>query len=109
MEYKCCLRNVQDLIRLERRFGEAFSGVMILFWIDGGIPSEFCERPVKTPPVWQKVHQASSCVCLVCGRIWKGDLLVADVGELENLDTSEIHARRLIAKEVHSARKSMQS
>ena len=32
-------------------------------------------------------------------RIWKGDFLVADIEELENLDASEIRARRLNAKE----------
>ena len=34
------------------------------------------------------------------GSIWKGDIVVADIEELENLDASEIHARRLNAKEV---------
>ena len=37
---------------------------------------------------------------LYAGRIWKGDILIADTGELEILDASEIHARRLNAKEV---------
>ena len=32
--------------------------------------------------------------------IWKGDILVSDAEELKNLDTSEIHARRLHAMEV---------
>ena len=31
---------------------------------------------------------------------WKGDILVADIEELEILDVSEIDARRLDAKEV---------
>ena len=33
-------------------------------------------------------------------RIWKGDILVADTEELEQMDASELHARRLNAKEV---------
>ena len=37
---------------------------------------------------------------LYAGGIWKGDTMVADFEELENLDASEIHARRLDAKEV---------
>ena len=37
---------------------------------------------------------------LCAGGIWTGDILVADIEELENLDASEIHARRLNAKEV---------
>ena len=34
------------------------------------------------------------------GGTWIGDILVADVEELDNLDASEVHARRLDAKEV---------
>ena len=30
---------------------------------------------------------------LHAGRIWKGDILVADIGELEQMDVSEIHAK----------------
>ena len=33
-------------------------------------------------------------------RIWKGDILVADVEELEQMDASDIYAKRLNAKEV---------
>ena len=31
---------------------------------------------------------------------WKGDILVADIEELEEMDALEIHAKRLTAKEV---------
>ena len=34
------------------------------------------------------------------GEIWKGDVLVADIEELETLDASEIYSKRLNAKEV---------
>ena len=37
------------------------------------------------------------CV-LYAGRIWKGDIMVADIEELVRMDASEIHARRLNAK-----------
>ena len=33
------------------------------------------------------------------GGIWKGDILVADVEELDNLEASQVHARRLDAKD----------
>ena len=33
------------------------------------------------------------------GGIWKGDILVADLEELETMDESEIHSKRLNAKE----------
>ena len=37
---------------------------------------------------------------LYVGRMWKGDIMVADVEELEEMDASELHATRLNAKEV---------
>ena len=33
-------------------------------------------------------------------RIWKGDVLIADLEELETMDASEIYSKRLNAKEV---------
>ena len=36
---------------------------------------------------------------------WKGDILPADIDELEQMDASEIHARRLNAKEVSTPMK----
>ena len=37
---------------------------------------------------------------LYAGGIWKGDILVADLEELETMDASEIYSKRLNAKEV---------
>ena len=37
---------------------------------------------------------------LYAGGTWKGDILVADIEELEQMDASEIYAKRLNAKEV---------
>ena len=37
---------------------------------------------------------------LYAGGTWIGDILVADIEELEQTDASELHARRLNAKEV---------
>ena len=37
---------------------------------------------------------------LFAGRNWKGDIMVADIEELETMDASEIHSKRLNAKEV---------
>ena len=34
------------------------------------------------------------------GGLWKGDIVIADIEELEEMDASELHARRLNAKEV---------
>ena len=38
--------------------------------------------------------------------IWKGDIMVADIEELEEMDASELHARRLNAKEVLTPQRS---
>ena len=37
---------------------------------------------------------------LFAGRIWKGDIMIADIEDLEEMDATEIHARMLNAKEV---------
>ena len=37
---------------------------------------------------------------LYAGGIWKGDVLIADLEELETMDVSEIYSKRLNAKEV---------
>ena len=34
------------------------------------------------------------------GGIWKGDVLIADLEELETMDASEIYSERLTVKEV---------
>ena len=35
--------------------------------------------------------------------IWKGDILVADIEEMKEMDASEIHGKRINAKEVLTA------
>ena len=42
---------------------------------------------------------SSDMHCTRCG-IWKGDVLIADLEELETMDASEIYSKRLNAKEV---------
>ena len=37
---------------------------------------------------------------LIAGRIWKGNILIADLEELEKLDAPDIYPRRINAKEV---------
>ena len=41
----------------------------------------------------------------VAERFWKGDILIADLEDLEKLDASEIHPRRINAKEVWISQK----
>ena len=47
----------------------------------------------------RRVKEVTSAVLLQSG-IWKGDVLIADLEELETMDASEIYSKRLNAKEV---------
>ena len=105
---ECCtyLRNIQDLLSdvktpHEIRFGEPFKGPIIPF----GSLVEHHPISVKDQ---SRIHQFGKKVlpglflgyALYAGGIWKGDILVADVEELDTMDASEIYAKRLNAKEV---------
>ena len=105
MECCCHLRNIQDLLSdgktpYERRFGRPFNGPVIQF----GAMVEYhlflrktCRDCINSV---QKSYQVFLEYALKAVRIWKGDILVADIEELEEMDASEIHAGRLNAKEV---------
>ena len=64
-------------------------------------------HPISAKDI-SRLHQFSKKVllgiffgyALHAGGIWKGGILVADIEELEEMDASELHARRLHAKEV---------
>ena len=106
---KCCssLRNIQDLLSdgktpYERRFGEPFTGPIIPF----GSLVEYYPILAKDQ---SRIHQFGKKVlpglflgyALCAGEIRKGDLMVADIEELETMDASEIYSKkRLDAKEV---------
>ena len=102
MECYCYLRNIQDLLSngktpYERRFGMPLSRLVHSLSITLSLR--------KTS---QRIHQFGKKVlpglflgyALYAGRIWKGDILVADIEELETMDASEIYSKRLSAKEV---------
>ena len=73
MECYCYLRNVQDLLT------------------DGN-----SENPtIRKESITRNFFIGYA---LIAGRIWKGDILIADNEELEQLDASEIYPRRLNAK-----------
>ena len=106
MECYTYLRNVTDLLSdgktpYERRFGQPFGGPVIPF-------DSLVEYHPITAKDQSRIHQFGKKVspglflgyALYAGRIWKGDVLVADVEELETMDTSEIYSKRLNAKEV---------
>ena len=96
MECYTYLRNVTDLLSdgktpYERRFGQPFKGPIIPF-------VSLVEYYPISAKDQSKIHQFGKKVlpglflryALYAGRIWKGDILVADVEELETMDASEI-------------------
>ena len=100
------LRSIQDLLSggktpHERRFGEPFKGPIIPF----GSLVKYDPISAKDQP---RIRQFGKKVllglflgyALYAVRIWKGDIMVADIEELETMDASEIHSKRFIAKEV---------
>ena len=105
MECYTYLRNVTDLLSdgktpYERRFGQPFKGPIIPFgsWVE--------YHPI-TANYQSRIHQFGKKSYLDCSSdthctrgVWKGDVLVADLEELETMDASEIYSKRLNAKEV---------
>ena len=51
----------------------------------------------------RKSYQVYSLDLHYAGRVWIGDILVADIEEFEKMDASEIHVKRLNAKEVFTS------
>ena len=106
MECYTYLRNIQDLLSdgktpYERRFGEPFKGLIIPF-------GSLVEYYLISAKDQSRIHQFGKKVlpglflgyALYAGGIWKGDILVADMQELETMDASEIYSKKLNAKEV---------
>ena len=102
----CHLRNILDLLSggktpYERRFGLPFNKPVMPF----GATVEYHLVSAKH---LSRLHQFGPQVlpgvflgyALYVGRIWKGDIMVADIEELEEMDAPKLHARRLNAKEV---------
>ena len=106
MECYTYLRNVTDLLSdgktpHERRFGQPFKGPIFPF-------GSLVEYHPVTAKDQSRIHQFGKKVlpglvlgyALYAGGIWKGDVLIADLEELETIDASEIYSKRLNAKEV---------
>ena len=106
MECYCYLRTIHDVLSdgktpYERRFGMPLDGPVIPFGamveyhpVSGKDQSGLHQFGSKVFPGFFLGHAKNA------GRIWKGDIMVADIEELEEMDASELHARRLNAKEV---------
>ena len=106
MECYTYRRNVTDLLPdgktpYERRCGQPFKGPIIPF-------GSLVEYHTITAKDQSRIHQFGKKVlpglflgcALYAGGIWKGDIMVADIEELETMDASDIYAKRLNAKEV---------
>ena len=100
MECYTYLRNVTDLLSggktpYERRFGQPFNGPIMPF---GSLVEYY---PISTKDQ-SRIHQIGKKVlpglflgyALYAGGIWKGDVLVADLEELETMDASEIYSKK---------------
>ena len=97
MECHTYLRNIQDLLsdgktRHERRFGQPFKGPIISF-------GSLVEYHPITAKDQSRIHQFGKKVlpglflgyALYAVGIWKRDVLVADLEEMETMDASEIY------------------
>ena len=106
MECYCHLRDIQDLLSdwktpYERRFGDALKGPTTPFGV-------LVEYHLVSGKDQQRILQFGLKVlpsiflgyAMYAGGIWKVDILVTDVEELEEMDASGIHANRLNTKEV---------
>ena len=106
MECYTYLRNVTDALSdgktpYERRFGQPLKGPIIPF-------GSLVEYHPFTAKDQSRIHQFGKKVlsglflgyALYAGGIWKGDVLIADLEELETMDALEIYSKRLNAKEV---------
>ena len=100
MECYTYLRDVTDLLSggktpFERRFGQPFNGPIIPF-------GSLVEYHPITAKDQSRIHQFGKKVlpglflgyALYAGEIWKGDVLVADLEELETRDASEIYSQK---------------
>ena len=100
MECYTYLRNVTDLLSdgktpYERRFGQPFKRPIIPF----GSLGEY--HPI-TAKDQSRIHQFGKKVlpglflgyALYAGGIWKGDVLIADLEELETMDASQIYSKK---------------
>ena len=98
MECYTYLRNVTDLISdgktpYERRFGQPLKGPIIPF-------GSLVENHPITSKDQSRIHQLGKKVLPglflgYAGGIWKGDVLIADLEELETMDASEIYSKNV--------------
>ena len=112
MDCHCYLRNIQDKLSdektpYERRFGMPFDGpVMPLVVMVECHPFSAKDQSRQRQFGTKVLPGFFLGNALYAGGIWKGDVMVADVEELELVEASELYARRLNAKEVLTPQRS---
>ena len=106
MEWYTYLRNFTDLLSdgmtpYERRFGQPFKGPIIPFGSLVEYHPITAKDQSRTQQIGKKVLPGLFLgYAFYAGGIWKVDVLVADLEELETMDALEIYTKRLNAKEV---------
>ena len=105
IECYCHLRNVQDLLSdgkttHERRFEEPFTGPLIPFGARVEHHPISAKDQARLINSVRKYFQASLWFCVPhAGGSWKRDILVANVEEFQENDTSEENSSRIKPKE----------
>ena len=106
MECDSYVRKVQDLLSEEKRnsiretFWRTIHKTDYSIWFIGWTSLYNCEGSVKNPSIWKEsLTWIVPRICFVRGWICCGDMLVADVEELQTMDASENYSKILNAKE----------
>ena len=107
MECYTYLRNVQDLLsdgkkpRMRDVSGNHLKDRLFRLVHCLSVTQKLRKTSQESSSLERKSYlDCSSVTHCARGRIWKGDILVADLEELETMDASEIYSKRLNAKEV---------
>ena len=100
----CCKKNEQMIIGMWTRI-EVLSGS----W-KGFTKFTLLKKKLPKGHMWsgrrlKKFKQLPDLRICGPGGTWKGDILVADIEEVEKMDASEIYPRRINAEEVLTPRK----
>ena len=99
---ECCtyLRNVTDLLSwwedsIRKTFWETLWRTNHSVWFIGWELPYLCERPVKNPSIWKEsLTWIVPWIRSVQEVNLEGDIMVADIEELETMDASEIYSKK---------------
>ena len=88
-----CLMGKQSY---ERRFGKPFEGTDHSVWLIGLSFNLFLRKTSQESINLERKFYLDCSLDTLCTRveIWKGDILAADIEELETMDASEIYSKK---------------